>query len=125
VNITARQPGVKRIFKRKGPAFHRAFHCQWQAVERIMNSTLTPVNTKSSAVLKIAFANNTAGTNLGLFAGRDAEFTSGTGGTQLSDSRGPGFQVLTITDTRALEGQIIFVRRIVGSADSSFTLNVE
>jgi hypothetical protein len=85
----------------------------------------TPVSTKSNAVLKIAFANNTAGTNLGLFAGTDAEFTSGTGGTQLSDSGGPGFQFLTITDTHALEGQIIFVRRIVGSADSSFTLSVE
>lgn len=84
-----------------------------------------PVKTKSNAVLKIAFANNTAGTNLGLFAGTNAEFTSGTGGTQLSDSGGPGFQFLTITDTQALEGQVIFVRRIVGSADSQFTLNVE
>jgi hypothetical protein len=84
-----------------------------------------PVKTKSNAVLKIAFMNNTVGTNLGLFAGTNAEFTSGAGGTQLSDSGGPGFQFLTITDTNALEGQIIFVRRIVGSADSQFTLNIE
>jgi hypothetical protein len=84
-----------------------------------------PVNTKSNVVLKIAFANNTAGTNLGLFAGTNAQFSAGTGGTQLSDSGGPGFQFLTITDTQALEGQIIFVRRVVGSADSQFTLNIE
>jgi hypothetical protein len=84
-----------------------------------------PVNTQANAVLKIAFANNTAGTNLGLFAGTNAEFTTGTGGTQLSDSGGPGFQFLTITDAHALEGQVIFVRRLVGSADSQFTLNVE
>ena len=84
-----------------------------------------PVNTKSNAVLKIAFANNTAGTNLGLFAGTSAEFASGSGGMQLSDSGGPGFQFLTITDTQTLEGQVIFVRRVVGSADSQFTLNIE
>jgi hypothetical protein len=84
-----------------------------------------PVNTTSNAVLKIAFVNNTAGTNLGLFAGTNAEFTAGAGGTQLSDSGGPGFQFLTITDTQALEGQVIFVRRLVGTADSHFTLNIE
>jgi hypothetical protein len=87
--------------------------------------TGAPVKTKSQAVLKLAFMNNTAGTNLGLFAGTVAEFTSGSGGTQLSDSGGPGFQFLTITDTQALEGQIIFVRRLVGSGDSHFTLNIE
>jgi hypothetical protein len=84
-----------------------------------------PVDTEAHAVLRIAFENNTSGTNLGLFAGTDAEFTSGSGGTQLSDSGGPGFQFLTIIDTHKLSGQIIFVRREVGSADSQFTLTVE
>jgi len=87
--------------------------------------TGTPISTHSNFVLKIAFENNTAGTNLGLFAGTDAEFNSGTGGTQLSDSGGPGFQFLTITDAQALAGKIIFVRRMVGSANSHFTLTVE
>lgn len=84
-----------------------------------------PVDTLTHTVLKIAFENNTSGTNLGLYAGTDAEFTSGSGGTQLSDSGGPEFQFLTIIDTHKLSGKIIFVRREVGSADSKFTLTVE
>ena len=36
-----------------------------------------PVETKTYTVLKIAFENNTGGTNLALFAGTDAEFASG------------------------------------------------
>ena len=84
-----------------------------------------PVDTEAHAVLRIAFENNTSGTNLALFAGTDAEFASGSGGTQLSDSGGPGFQFLTIIDTHKLAGKIIFVRREVGSADSQFTLTVE
>jgi hypothetical protein len=87
--------------------------------------TGAPVNSKANAVLKITFANDTAGTNLGLFAGTTAEFSSGTGGSQLSDSGGPGFQFLTITDAHELSGKVIFVRRLVGSADSTFTLNIE
>jgi hypothetical protein len=84
-----------------------------------------PVGTQTHTVLKIAFENKTGGTNLGLFAGTDAEFASGSGGTQLSDSGCPGFQFLTIIDTHKLSGKIIFVRREVGSADSQFTLTVE
>jgi hypothetical protein len=49
-----------------------------------------PVNTNTHTVLKLAFENNTAGTNLSLCAGTDADFTAGTAGTRLSDSRGPG-----------------------------------
>jgi hypothetical protein len=48
-----------------------------------------PVDTKTHAVLKIAFENQTSGTNLGLFAGTDADFTAGSGGLQLSDFRRP------------------------------------
>ena len=33
-----------------------------------------PVDTTANAVLKIAFENNTSGTNLGLFAGTTANF---------------------------------------------------
>ena len=84
-----------------------------------------PVDTHADTVLKIAFENNTSGTNLGLYAGTDADFASGAGGTRLSDSGGPGFQFLTIIDTHKLSGKIIFVRREVGSADSKFTLTVE
>jgi hypothetical protein len=83
-----------------------------------------PVDTEPHAVLKIAFE-NTSGTNLGLFAGADAQFASGSGGLQLSDSGGPGFKFLTIIDTHKLSGKIIFVRREVGSANSQFTLTVD
>jgi hypothetical protein len=84
-----------------------------------------PVSTQSNAVLKIAFENNTSGTNLGLFAGTNAQFSSGTGGTLLADSGGPGFQFLTITDTQTLEGKVLFVRRLVGAAISQFILIIE
>src|SRR5258707_13682303 len=84
-----------------------------------------PVDTPTHTVWKIVVENRTSGTNLGLFAGTDAEFTSGSGGLQLSDSGGPGFQFLTIIDTHRLSGKIIFVRRVVGSADSQFALTVE
>ncbi|HEX3469830.1 MAG TPA: hypothetical protein VHT28_01485 [Silvibacterium sp.] len=53
--------------------------------------TALPVATKTHTVLKF-----TAGTNLALYAGTTGDFTLGTGGTQLSDSGGPGFVFLTI-----------------------------
>ena len=84
-----------------------------------------PIDTQAHAVLKMVFENRTSGTNLGLFAGTDADFTSGSGGQQLSDSGGPGFQFLTIIDTHKLSGEIIFVRREVGSADSQFELTID
>jgi hypothetical protein len=84
-----------------------------------------PVDTQIHTVLKIAFENNTSGTNLGLFTGTNADFASGTGGEQLSDSGGPGFRFLTIIDTYKLSGKILFVRREVGAANSQFTLTVE
>ena len=87
--------------------------------------TGAPVNVQMHSVLKIAFENTTAGTNLGLFAGSITDFESGTGGTQLSDSGGPGFQFLTITDTHALSAKVLFVRREVGTANSAFSLTVE
>src|SRR6516162_8190528 len=88
-------------------------------------SRRVPVDTTANAVLKMAFENNTSGTNLALFAGTTANFESGSGGTQLSDSGGPGFRFLTIIDTQQLSGKIIFVRREVGSTNSQFTLTVD
>jgi hypothetical protein len=87
--------------------------------------TGTPVTTTAHTVLKITFENNTAGTNLGLLAGTLAQFESGTGGTQLSDSGGPGFQFLSIIDTQSLAGQVLFVRRMVGTANAQFVLTIE
>jgi hypothetical protein len=84
-----------------------------------------PIDTQTHAVLKMVFENRTSGTNLGLFAGTDADFTSGSGGLELSDSGGPGFQFLTIIDTNKLSGKVIFVRREVGTADSQFALTVD
>jgi len=85
-----------------------------------------PVDTHvGHVILKIAFENNTAGTNLTLAAGTDANFAAGTVGTLLSDSGGPGFRFLTLIDTHQLAGKIIYVLRSVGSADSAFTINIE
>ena len=84
-----------------------------------------PVNTTTHTVLKLAFENNTPGTNLSLCAGNDADFAAGTAGTTLSDSGGPGFKFLTIIDTHALSGQIIYVLREVGTADAEFILTVD
>jgi hypothetical protein len=83
-----------------------------------------PVDTQTHTVLKIVFENNTSGTTLGLYAGTTAQLSSG-GGSLLSDSAGPGLQYLTIIDLSNLSGQIIFVRRENGSANSQFTLTVE
>jgi hypothetical protein len=87
--------------------------------------TGVPVDTKTHTVLKIAFENNTAGTNLALCAGTVADFTAGTVGIPLSDSGGPGFRFLTIIDTNKLSGKIIYVLRQVGTADSQFTINLD
>ena len=87
--------------------------------------TGAPVTTTAHTVLKIAFENNTVGTNLALLAGTLAQFASGTGGTQLSDSGGPGFQFLSIVDTQSLAGQVLFVRRMVGTANAQFVLTIE
>lgn len=84
-----------------------------------------PVDTKTHTVLKLAFENNTAGTNLSLCAGTNANFAAGTAGITLSDSGGPGFKFLTIIDTNLLSGQLIYVLRQVGSASSEFTLTVD
>jgi len=87
--------------------------------------TGTPVNSAGGDLLVISFENNTAGTNLALVSGTAANFAAGAGGTQLSDSGGPGFRFLTIIDAKALNGQIIWVQRMVGAAASTFTLTVE
>lgn len=84
-----------------------------------------PVTTASQAVLKIAFENGTAGTNIALCAGTTAEFSAGTVGLRLSDSGGPGFQFLTIIGTEQLVGKVIYVLRLVGTAPSQFTLTID
>ena len=83
------------------------------------------VTTKTDAVLKISFENKTAGTNLSLCAGTEADFNAGKCGMQLSSSGGPGFQFLTIVDAKTLAGKVIYVIRSVGSADSQFILTIE
>jgi hypothetical protein len=87
--------------------------------------TGAPVTTTTVTVLKLSFENQTPGTNLELCAGTAADFASGTCSIRLSDSGGPGFVFLTITDTSQLSGKIIFVQRAVGFASSNFALTVE
>src|SRR5215471_21341000 len=83
------------------------------------------VTTTTAAVLKLSFENKTPGTNLELCAGTAADFAAGTCSIRLSDSGGPGFVFLTITDTSQLSGKIIFVLRVVGLATATFNLTVE
>jgi hypothetical protein len=80
------------------------------------------VNATSIGVLKISFENKTSGTNLSLCAGTAAEFSSGTCGTELASSGGPGFTFLAIQDASKLNGKLIYVIRNVGSIDSAFTI---
>jgi len=87
--------------------------------------TGAPVTTSSVTVLKLSFENKTAGANLELCAGTLADFAAGTCAIRLSDSGGPGFVFLTITDTAQLSGKIIFVQRVVGILSSEFALTVE
>ena len=87
--------------------------------------TGAPVTTTAVTVLKLSFENNTPGTNLELCAGTAADFAAGTCSVRLSDSGGPGFVFLTITDTTQLSGKIIFVQRAVGIAAATFELIVE
>jgi hypothetical protein len=87
--------------------------------------TGAPVTTTTAAVLKISFGNDSAGTNLALCAGTIADFVSSHCAFQLSDSGGPGFTFLTIVDTPAIAGKVIFVLREVGIATSTFTLTIE
>lgn len=87
--------------------------------------TGSPVATTTAAVLKLSFENTTAGTNLQLCAGTTSDFTAGTCPTRLSDSGGPGFVFLTIVDTPALSGKVIYVIREVGSAASTFQLTID
>jgi hypothetical protein len=87
--------------------------------------TGAPVATTADAVLKISFENLTSGTNLALCAGTPAQFTAHTCGTELSDSGGPGFTFLTIVDTAALSGKVIYVLREVGTLNSTFQMTIE
>ena len=84
-----------------------------------------PITTTANAVLKITFENNTAGTNLELDAGTPADFEANKAGMILISSGGPGYQFLTITDTKSLAGKVLYVRRAVGKATSKFTINIE
>jgi hypothetical protein len=84
-----------------------------------------PVTATTAAVLKLSFENKTSGTNLELCAGTAADFAAGTCSVRLSDSGGPGFVFLTITDTSQLSGKFIFVQRVVGITSSEFVLTIE
>jgi hypothetical protein len=87
--------------------------------------TGAPVTTTTAAVLKLSFENTTPGTNLELCAGTGADFLAATCPTRLSDSGGPGFVFLTIVDTPAISGKIIYVVRVVGTAAATFRLTIE
>ena len=87
--------------------------------------TGAPVTTTVNAVLKISFENKTSGTNLALCAGTTAQFSAHSCGTQISDSGGPGFTFLTIIDTAAITGKVIYVLREVGTLSTTFQLTIE
>jgi hypothetical protein len=83
-----------------------------------------PVDTQLHAVFKIPFENKTSGTNLGLFAGTDADFASK---RAESSYQAPAVRASNSCDHRYPRAfrQIIFVRREPGSANSVFSLTVE
>jgi hypothetical protein len=87
--------------------------------------TGAPVTTTAVTVLKLSFENKTSGTNLELCAGTAADFAAGSCSIRLSDSGGPGFVFLTITDTLQLSGKFIFVLRAVGITPSNFALTID
>lgn len=84
-----------------------------------------PVTTTTAAVFKITFENKTSGTSLQLCAGKIADFTAAKCAMPLSHSGGPGFQLLTIVDAEALEGEVIYVIRSAGTKTSQFILTIE
>jgi hypothetical protein len=87
--------------------------------------TGTPISSPNpGSLIKLTFENNTAGTNVALLAGTQADFNNGTG-TQLSDSGGPGFVFLSIVDSATLNGKILYAKREVGTAAAHFTLNID
>ncbi len=83
------------------------------------------VNSTGLGLLRISFENNTSGTNLSLCAGTLAEFASGTCGTELASSGGPGFTFLAVQDAAKLNGKYLYVIRNVGSEPSVFTMVLE
>ena len=92
----------------------------------IVGFGILAVSTATTATaLKLSFGNKTPGTNLELCADTAADFAAGTCSERLSDSGGPGFVFLTITDTSQLSGKFIFVQRVVGITSPEFALSVE
>lgn len=87
--------------------------------------TGAPVTTTTAAVLKLSFENTTPGTNLELCAGTGSDFIMGSCPIRLSDSGGPGFVFLTLVDTPAISGKLIYVIRVVGSASATFRVTIE
>jgi hypothetical protein len=85
----------------------------------------SPVNSTAAGVLRFSFEDNTAGTNLSLCSGTEAEFTAGTCGTVLATSGGPGFTFLAIQDAAKLNGKWLYVIRNVGSENAEFTIVLE
>jgi len=86
--------------------------------------TGAPVSLPPNVPLKIAFECNTAGVNLSLEFGTTAQFTAGAG-TPISDSGGPGFQFLSLLNSSQLAGQVLWVRRDVGTANAAFTIWID
>ena len=77
-------------------------------------------------MFKLVFENLKVGTKVTPCLGTVADFNSGTCAMDLASSGGPGSQFLTIVDTAALTGKILFVKRAIGNlAMSRFSLTVE
>ena len=87
--------------------------------------TEMPVTGTAPAMIKLTFEKRTAGTTLRLCAGAGGDFTVGSCPMSLAYSGGPGFQMLTIVDMATLLGKVLYVKREVGTAASTFVLTVE
>jgi hypothetical protein len=83
------------------------------------------ISTAVNVALKMAFENKTAGTNLSLCAGSPADFQAQKCTIILSNSGEPGFQFLTIIDTKKLSGKDIYVINNSPTKPATFSLTVE
>src|SRR5438128_991612 len=65
-------------------------------------------STTTSTLLKIAFENNTSGTNLSLCAGTLSDFAAATCPMRISTSGAPGFRFLALLDAAQLNGKYFY-----------------
>lgn len=75
--------------------------------------------------LRILFENQTPGTDVALCAGTPDDFDQGICSMSLSDSSGPGVQLLNMFDARVLSGKVLYAIRKAGTEPARFALTID